>query len=111
MNEEVVIGILLPAILMAVLGWVVPQQLAKIMPEGVGPLFLIAALSFVILLVLAVVVFLVLYHLQGNSLDGVSGAVIVFIFGSSAVRSALIWLPIMIISVANLPRKWTKEVW
>jgi hypothetical protein len=32
-------------------------------------------------------------------------------FGRLAVVSALIWGPIMLLSVAGLPKHWVKETW
>lgn len=111
MSEVIIIDVLLPVVLMVILGWVVPQQLAKVMPEGVGPLFVLGGLAFIILWVFALLIFIALFLWREGTLDGVSILAITFVFGGSALRSALIWLPVMIISVANLPRHWVKETW
>lgn len=32
-------------------------------------------------------------------------------FATLALRSALVWAPVMVLSLANLPRRWTEVVW
>lgn len=111
MNGIVAIDVLLPAVLLGVLGWIVPQLLAKIMPEGLGPLVAIATYSFGILLVLSGLIFMLLYTVRGAMPEDVSLMAALFTFGRAGLLSGLLWLPVLIISVANLPRKWVKEVW
>jgi hypothetical protein len=107
-------GLILPALALAVLGWVVPRLLARVWPEGVGPLLLLALVSTLVLVVLATALFMLLYVGQGVPLAlvldmGVLGGWPHFLGLGSA--SALIWAPIMILSVAGLPKRWVKETW
>ena len=107
-------NIFIPAVILALIGWFVPRLLGKLLPEGVRPLLLNALLSTLIMGCLGIGYFMVLYVIQGMPLsailmDGVGPAI--GYFGRLSMISALIWGPIMILSLAGLPRKWTKEVW
>jgi hypothetical protein len=44
-------------------------------------------------------------------LDAFSTVRAVAHFGRLGLLSGLFWLPVMILSVASLPRKWVKETW
>ncbi len=104
-------GVILPMILLLVLGWFVPQGLAKIMPEGVAALFILAGVAFCILFALSAAIFAWLYASRGAPLDAFSTVRAVAHFGRLGLLSGLFWLPVMILSVASLPRKWVKETW
>lgn len=107
-------GLFLPALALAVLAFLVPRLVARVLPEGVKPLLLNAFLSTVALFVISASFFFCLYLWQGLSLAQISepglAANVVF-FGRLGLIAALIWGPIMILSVAGLPRKWVKETW
>ncbi len=107
-------GLIFPAALLALVGWAVPRLLALVMPEGVGPLMLIAMLSTLILGLVGIAFFVGLYLWQGLSLAvifdaGVVGAILHF--GRLSLISALLWGPIMLLSLSGLPRNWIKETW
>ncbi|WP_341368579.1 hypothetical protein [Yoonia sp. BS5-3] len=107
-------GLLVPAIMIAALGFAVPRLLARLLPEGVRPLMLNAFLSTLILFILSAGFFMLLYAGQGAGLSELLslGAVSnIFYFGKLGLAAALIWAPIMVLSVAGLPRKWVKETW
>lgn len=107
-------GLLLPALLLALVGWLVPRALSLVWPEGVRPLLLLAFVSTLIMLALGTGVF-VGFYLTGGIPMGVlfdTGiAATVLHFGRLGLISALIWGPIMLLSVAGLPRHWVKETW
>lgn len=107
-------SLFLPALVLAVLGFLIPRLLARILPEGVGPLLLNAFLSSLLLFMLAAGFFFCLYLWQGVSVaqlmePGLAKNVV--FFGRLGLSAAIIWLPILILSVAGLPRKWVKETW
>ncbi|MEJ6404662.1 hypothetical protein [Yoonia sp. 2307UL14-13] len=92
----------------------VPRVLGRLLPEGVKPLVLNTFLSTVLLFVISALFFLCLYLWQGLSPaqimePGLSANILHF--GRLGLTSALIWAPIMILSVAGLPRKWIHETW
>lgn len=107
-------GLLIPALILALLAWMVPKLWSMVLPEGVRPLMLNAFLSTIVLFALSSLFFMALYVWQGVVADDLArfGWVenIVF-FGRLGLIAGLIWAPIMVISVANLPRHWTKAVW
>ena len=107
-------ALLLPALVISVLGFIVPRLLARLLPEGIGPLLLNAFLSTVLLFIISAGFFFCLYLWQGLSVAQIMepglAANVVF-FGRLGLFSAIIWGPIMVLSVAGLPRKWVKETW
>ena len=104
----------LPAVILAVLAWAVPACLARVLPEGVKPLMLLCLLSTFIMFALAAAFFFILYTAQGarvETLNQFGFAENLVFFGRLSLSSAIIWAPVMILSVANRPRHWVKEVW
>ena len=110
MVEELVI----PSLALALVGWLVPRGLSLVWPEGVWPLMALGLVATLIMLVFAGGFFFVLYLRQGVSLDllaeGGWGPAVGH-FGRLAVVSALIWGPILVLSVAGLPKYWVRETW
>tara|TARA_R110002051_G_scaffold183061_1_gene252671 strand:- start:11677 stop:12018 length:342 start_codon:yes stop_codon:yes gene_type:complete len=107
-------SLLLPAASLAMLAWLVPKLLSMVMPEGVKPLLLITFLSTVILFAISAGFFVVLYVWQGITWAQLADfgmvANVVF-YGKLGLIAGLIWAPIMVLSVANLPRGWVKAIW
>ena len=107
-------GLLLPAITLALLAWLVPKFLSLLMPEGTKALLLLAFFSTLILFAISSGFFLLLYLWNGMLLADIAafgwGGNILF-FGKLGLIAALIWAPIMVLSVAGLPRNWTKQTW
>ena len=107
-------GLVLPVLALAVLGWVVPRLLARVWPEGVWPLLGLALVSTLVLALLATALFLLLYLGQGVPLAVLLDAGDVggwAHFLRLGLASALVWAPLMILSVAGLPRHWKDETW
>ena len=107
-------SLFIPALTLALLAWLVPKLLSMILPEGVKPLIVIALLSTVFLFLLSAGFFVALYFWQGMTWAqfaqyGVAENVV--FYGRLGLIAAMIWGPIMVLSVANLPRGWVREVW
>ena len=107
-------GLVLPALVLAVLGWVVPRLLTRVWPEGVWPLLGLALVATLLLTVLATGLFVLLYLGQGVPLAalldvGVMGGWPHFL--RLGLASALVWAPIMVLSIAGLPKHWKHETW
>lgn len=107
-------GLLLPALALGALGWLVPRLLARVWPEGVGPLLLLALVATLVLLALAAGFFVLLYAWQGAPVaalfePGLAAGLGHFL--RLGLLSALVWAPLMILSVAGLPKHWTEETW
>ncbi|MFQ1699219.1 hypothetical protein ACJ5NV_01355 [Loktanella agnita] len=107
-------SLFLPALALAALAFFVPRLLARVLPEGVKPLLLNAFLSTMLIFLLAGGMFVCLYLWQGATAaqlfaPGVAATVV--FFGRLGLASAMIWAPILLLSVAGLPRKWVKKTW
>jgi len=110
----VVEGLVVPALGLGLVGWLVPRGLSLLWPEGVRALFVLGLVATIVMLVLSAGFFVALYLVSG-----VPAAVLVSDgwgpaaahFGRLAVISALLWGPILVLSVAGLPRYWVKERW
>ena len=114
MSSLITDGLIVPALVLALLGWLVPRMLSLFWPEGVRPLLLLAFSATLIMLALGMVFFLGLYLWQGVPLDilfepGLGAGIAHFL--RLGLISALLWGPIMILSVAGLPKHWVKETW
>ena len=107
-------GLFFPAVILAFLAWMVPKIMSFFMPEGVRPLLVLALLSTLLLFVISTLFFVVLYLWQGAPLTGLAGAgaaANILFFGRLGLIAGMIWAPIMVLSVASLPRHWKKEIW
>ena len=107
-------GLVIPALLLALLGWLVPRLLSRVFPEGVRPLLLLAGVSAMVMLLLGMGFFAALYVWQGVPRDVLLEAgwpALVAHFLWLGTMSALLWGPILVLSVAGLPRTWTRATW
>lgn len=108
------LGMVVPALIIALLAWFVPQLWSRVLPEGVRPLLLNALLSTFVLFAISAVFFVVLYWIQGvktGDLAEFGFVANLAFFGRLGLIAGLIWGPIMVLSVANLPRAWVEKVW
>jgi hypothetical protein len=107
-------GLILPAAFLALLGWLVPRLLSLVWPEGVWPLLLLALASAVLMMGLGMAFFAGLYVWQGvpfAMLTEAGWGPFLLHFLRLGSISALLWAPIMVLSVAGLPRHWTRATW
>ena len=106
-------SLILPALVLAVVAWFVPVVLSRMLAEGVAPLMLNAGFSTLILFGISAGFFAFLYVGQGASVEALAegGLLNVVHFGRLGLQAALIWAPIMVLSLANRPRHWTEVEW
>ncbi len=107
-------GLVLPAMCLAMLGWAVPRILALWWPEGVKWLLGLALVSTLVMAVCGAAFFAFLYSAQGVSLDDLyatGGLSVPLHFAKLSLISALLWAPLMVLSLAGVPKNWVKEVW
>lgn len=97
----------LPLIALALAAWLVPWALGRMLPEGVAWLAVVAALSTAILAVGSGAGFVWLYGAAGPAVWRAAP----LHFAALSLRSAIVWGPIMVLSLANLPRGWTTARW
>lgn len=111
---ELTLTLLIPALALALMGWAVPRLLFHVFPEGVKPLLLLAACSVVVMLVLGIGFFTMLYIAQGINWEALTrdgwGPFVGHFLKLGAI-SSLLWGPVLVLSVAGLPKRWKKEVW
>ena len=114
MGEAFSTGLLLPAICLAALGWAVPRVLAIWWPEGVRWLMGLALVSTLVMAAFGAGFFAFLYAQNGVKLDDLwatGGLSVVIHFVRLSLISALMWGPLMVLSLAGVPRNWVREVW
>jgi len=113
-SEAFSTGLILPAVILAALGWCVPRVLALFWPEGVRWLIALALASTFVMVALGAAFFAGLYAVQGVDLGALfetGGQVLVGQFLRLSLISALLWGPLMVLSLAGVPKTWVKEVW
>ena len=107
-------SLILPGLVLAFIGFLVPKLLSYVFPEGVRPLILNGIASAVILYFLGVGFFVGLYLIQGIPVGTLTDAGLfatVWHFGKLGALTAFFWLPIMLLSLANQPRHWKEAEW
>lgn len=106
--------LIIPALTLAGLGWLVPRVLSHFFPEGVRPLLLLTAVAILVMVVLGALFFAVLYMGQGVSFAMLlEPGLLAFLghFAKLGAISGLFWAPVLILSVAQLPKRWKEKVW
>ena len=114
MGEAFSSGLLLPAVCLAALGWAVPRVLAIWWPEGVKWLMSLALASTLVMAVFGAGFFAFIYAQNGVNLDDLwatGGVSVVIHFVRLSLISALMWAPLMVLSLAGVPKNWVREVW
>ncbi|EAR52387.1 hypothetical protein OG2516_07917 [Oceanicola granulosus HTCC2516] len=107
-------SLILPAILLATLGWAVPRLLALRWREGVRPLIWLAVTATLLMWLIASCLFLLLYLWQGLALRELFALGLwegLWHLARLGLTSALIWGPILALSVSGLPKHWVEETW
>ncbi len=107
-------GLILPALILAALGWFVPRVFALFWPEGVKWLMLLALVSTIVMALCGAAFFAIIYEANGVNVDDLwetGGIAVLFHFVRLSLISALMWAPLMVLSVAGIPKNWVKEVW
>jgi hypothetical protein len=107
-------SLVLPVLALGALGWLVPRLLGQVWPEGVRPLLLLALVSTLLLIALSAGLFALLYVWQGLPVAALLGPGVAAGLGHFlrlGLLSALVWAPIMVLTVAGLPRRWKEETW
>ena len=113
-SDGFTLGLMIPALVLAFTGWLVPRLLFHVFPEGVRPLFILAGVATLVMIALGMVFFAVLYLAGGVSFDMLLEPGWLAFLGHMlklGAISALLWGPVMVLSVAQLPKRWKKEVW
>lgn len=107
-------GLFAPTLILALMAFVVPRVIARVLPEGVPALMANAVLSALAMCILSAVFFFGLYVWQGVPASELLANGLrqnMVSFGGLGVIAGIIWAPIMVLSVAGLPRKWVHKTW
>ena len=107
-------ALIVPAVGAAFLAWILPQLLARVFPEGVRPLFALALLAALLMTLIAMLYFWLAYRAEDAEFAAALAerpAAAVLAVLRPAMLSALFWAPILVLSVAQLPSRWTEETW
>ena len=108
------IGLIFPAMCLAALGWTVPRILAIWWPEGARWLVGLALASTLVMAFAGAAFFALLYATNGVNIDDLyaTGGISVLVhFAELSLISGLLWAPLMILSLAGVPKNWVREVW
>lgn len=100
-------SLILPLVALAVVAWLVPWVLGRLLPEGVGWLVVIGVVSAAILTGVSAVGFWWLYGAAGDVV--LQSAPWHFVLLSA--KAAIVWGPVMVLSISTQPGKWTEAVW
>ena len=107
-------GVLIPVAALVLVAIYLPRLLARVTPESLAGLIVNGALSAVALTMLAAAYFLWSYARQDTrllDLIGFAPGETLGHFLRLGLGSALIWGPVLVLSVSTLPRRWKENVW
>ncbi|MGB3690985.1 MAG: hypothetical protein WBA02_16990 [Jannaschia helgolandensis] len=100
-------NLVLPLVGLAVVAWLVPWVLGKLVPEGVIWLLVNGVLSALLLAVVAAAGFVWLYGEAG----GVVWREAPWHFVLLSAKAGIVWGPVMVLSLSALPKRWKRAVW
>ncbi len=100
-------NLVLPLVGLAVVAWLVPWVLGKLLPEGVIWLLVNGVLSALLLAVVAAAGFVWLYGEAG----GVVWREAPWHFVLLSAKAGIVWGPVMVLSLSALPKRWKRAVW
>ncbi|MGH1412268.1 MAG: hypothetical protein ACRBB0_02170 [Pelagimonas sp.] len=103
----------LPAIVLMVLAVVVPRLVETFLPETLFGMAIIAALSSLILWILASLGFAMLYQWENPRLAALlfSSTTSWPYFLNLGAKAAVIWGPVLALTVSTTPRRWKTNTW
>lgn len=107
-------GVALPVLALAALAIAVPRLLEHLVPETMGGLILNGAVSAAILTALATAYFVWSYARQDTrilDLIGIAPGESLLYFLRLGLGSALIWGPVLVLTISTAPRRWKENVW
>lgn len=105
-------ALIFPVLAMIAFAIFVPRLLALLLPEGVPYLLVIGALSCCICLLLSGLIFVGLYAAQNTQvMMAVVRTVGITHFLKLGGGASIVWAPVLLLSVSNLPRHWKEATW
>ncbi len=104
------LGLIIPTTILALLGWFVPKWLGGRYADSLPKVIAVGLVSTFVMYLLAGALFAALYVAQGAPLSalGELGVSYFLVLGRGA---ALIWAPIMLLSLIGLDPRYRSETW
>lgn len=100
-------GVILPLAALGAVAWLLPLGLGRLLPRSLAGLILNGAIAAAVLTALGVALFAFLYGpTAGLVWSAAPGHFLIL-----SARAALLWGPILVLGLANLPRSWPPEDW
>ncbi|ASP19564.1 hypothetical protein ANTHELSMS3_00847 [Antarctobacter heliothermus] len=114
MTGAMIADLLLPSLGLMLLAFVVTRGVEMLVPETVLGLAVMALVSAMLCWVLASAGFAVLYGVQDGrilALLGQTPSTSAGHFLRLGAKAALLWAPILLLTVSTAPRRWKTAVW
>lgn len=111
---HMIADLLLPALGLMLMAFVVTRGVEVLVPETVTGLAVMAAVSALLCWPLASVGFALLYGVQDGRILALLGEVPAASAGHFlrlGAKAALLWGPILLLTVSTAPRRWKTAVW
>ncbi|MEM8850270.1 MAG: hypothetical protein AAGE03_09575 [Pseudomonadota bacterium] len=100
-------GVVVPLALLATAAWLLPWALGKLLPRSLWSLVVNGLISAAILTIAGIGLFAWLYGpTAGIVWQAAPGHFLIL-----SARATLLWGPILVLSLANLPRRWPPAAW
>ncbi|MEM7488036.1 MAG: hypothetical protein AAF390_02820 [Pseudomonadota bacterium] len=100
-------GVIVPLLVLGAVAWVLPWALGKALPKSLPGLVVNGVISAGLLMLAGMALFGWLYGpTAGLVWQSAPGHFLIL-----SARAALIWGPILVLSLANLPRGWPPGAW
>ena len=104
------LGLIIPAAILVLLGWFVPKWLGSRYANNLPKLIAVALVATFLMFLLAGALFAALYVGQGAPVSALAELGVGY-FLALGRNSALIWGPLMILSLIGLDRRSRPELW
>ncbi|WP_136443205.1 hypothetical protein [Pacificoceanicola onchidii] len=110
--DPMLVSLALPAIILMIAAVAAARALERLMPESLLGLALTFVLSAVLTWALASGLFALLYYWRGASLATTLGEAEGWRhMAGLGLKAAVIWAPLLALTVATAPRRWRHNVW
>lgn len=104
------LGLIIPAALLCVAGWCVPRWLGRRYADSLAKLAAVGCVAAFLLYLIAAALFAGLYVAQGAPVSAVATLGIGYFLGLGSA-SALIWAPMLLVSLIGLDKRSRMETW
>lgn len=103
-------GLIIPTVILCVLGWVIPRRLGARYANNLPKLIAVGLVATFMMFLLSGLLFAALYIGQGAPMSAL-GDLGVGYFITLGRNAALIWGPVMVLSLIGLDKRSRSELW